>query len=182
MHNRGPAGGRLNNARVVVSASTDFNDGGNDCATLSMSRKQDLPCVASGQFVTIVLPGWLHFCELEVNVATFKVANGTECSGISDGTSYSAITERTEECTMAAETLGLEAASQLPCRDSQSGDPICSIPQADNCVRGATRSFAEEVCAAEGARLCTEQEIEADCVNGDGCDGTSSFIWTSTPW
>jgi hypothetical protein len=51
----------------------------------------------------------------------------------------------------------------------------------DGCLHAKTFEEAEAACAADGARLCTQGEIEANCDFGSGCDGDSSHLWTSTP-
>lgn len=51
----------------------------------------------------------------------------------------------------------------------------------DGCLHAKTFEEAEAACAADGARLCTQAEIEANCDFESGCDGDNSFIWTSTP-
>ena len=50
----------------------------------------------------------------------------------------------------------------------------------DGCVHAKTFDEAQAICAADGARLCTQAEIESNCDYGSGCNGDSSFIWTST--
>lgn len=51
----------------------------------------------------------------------------------------------------------------------------------DGCLHAKTFEEAEAACAADGARLCTQAEIESNCDHGSGCEGDSAFIWTSTP-
>ena len=51
----------------------------------------------------------------------------------------------------------------------------------DGCLHAKTFEEAEAACAADGARLCTQGEVEANCDYGSGCDGDNSFVWTSTP-
>ena len=49
----------------------------------------------------------------------------------------------------------------------------------DGCVNDATFAEAEAVCAGEGARLCTLEELQAGCTAGTGCAHDSDMIWTS---
>ena len=48
------------------------------------------------------------------------------------------------------------------------------------CVDADTYSGARDVCAGDGARLCTEIEVEDACTAGTGCGLDNAMIWTST--
>ena len=55
-----------------------------------------------------------------------------------------------------------------------------SIGEGGNgCVSEVTFAEAEAVCAGEGARLCTLEELQAGCTAGTGCAHDSDMIWTS---
>ena len=60
---------------------------------------------------------------------------------------------------------------------------ICKLTQdvdaIGSCVRARTKSFAEQVCQAEGARLCTPAEVEAECVGQAPCTYRQDLMWTS---
>jgi len=56
-----------------------------------------------------------------------------------------------------------------------------SIPEAVNCVSAATYSEAEAHCLADGARLCTAEEVNNGCTLETGCNFDGSMIWTMTP-
>ena len=51
---------------------------------------------------------------------------------------------------------------------------------AAGCIDGMTHAEAAAHCAAEGARLCTKVEIEADCTVYTGCTHDDELLWTST--
>ena len=51
----------------------------------------------------------------------------------------------------------------------------------DGCLHGRTRAFAEEACAADGARLCTADEIVNRCTAGTGCGHDGAVLWSSSP-
>jgi len=48
------------------------------------------------------------------------------------------------------------------------------------CVHSATLTESAGVCAADGARLCTQDESQDGCASGTGCAHDSDLIWTST--
>jgi hypothetical protein len=48
------------------------------------------------------------------------------------------------------------------------------------CLSNRNYVEASAVCAADGARLCTETEISRDCTAGTGCQHDHDLIWTST--
>merc|ERR1712156_397037 len=47
------------------------------------------------------------------------------------------------------------------------------------CYSEETWLSAYEKCASQGARLCTEAEIEAQCTRGTGCNFDYKYVWTS---
>ena len=49
-----------------------------------------------------------------------------------------------------------------------------------NCNDGVTLLRAQEICAADGARLCTAQEIEQGAARGSGCGLDWQWIWSGT--
>ena len=56
-----------------------------------------------------------------------------------------------------------------------------NVTDASGCVHAATYDQAVAMCAADGARLCTVEEMEAGCTMGTGCDHDVDMIWTSEP-
>merc|ERR1719152_564999 len=46
------------------------------------------------------------------------------------------------------------------------------------CVHDADLSTAFDTCAADGARLCTLEEIQGSCTQGTGCGHDADMIWT----
>ena len=49
------------------------------------------------------------------------------------------------------------------------------------CISKKTYVEAENAChQMKGARLCTKEEVEADCARGTGCGYDSKMVWTST--
>lgn len=50
----------------------------------------------------------------------------------------------------------------------------------NRCIHSATYDSARAICESEGARLCTKDEILADCAAGSGCGFDSQVVWTST--
>lgn len=48
------------------------------------------------------------------------------------------------------------------------------------CVNGATHDQATQMCDSMQARLCTADELLADCTRGSGCNHDSDMIWSST--
>ena len=48
------------------------------------------------------------------------------------------------------------------------------------CVLAATMGGAAAVCSGDGARLCTESELEGSCTSGTGCGADAAMIWSST--
>ena len=49
-----------------------------------------------------------------------------------------------------------------------------------NCHHEKTVWEADAICASVGARLCTREELEADCARGTGCGHDRDLVWTST--
>ena len=51
----------------------------------------------------------------------------------------------------------------------------------DGCVDGATYDEASDVCANDGARLCTLNEVQEGCTAGTGCGHDADLVRTSEP-
>ena len=49
------------------------------------------------------------------------------------------------------------------------------------CVDSATYDQAQQICSNAGGRLCTKDELLADCTRGSGCGYDRHMIWSSTP-
>ena len=49
------------------------------------------------------------------------------------------------------------------------------------CVHSATYDQAQQICSNAGGRLCTKDELLADCTRGSGCSHDRDMIWSSTP-
>jgi len=49
------------------------------------------------------------------------------------------------------------------------------------CHHSKTFIEASLICAENGARLCSKQELENNCAAGTGCRHDFEFIWTNTP-
>jgi len=47
------------------------------------------------------------------------------------------------------------------------------------CHSDKTFAEAEAICIKAGARLCTKDELEADCTAGTGCGHDRDLIWSS---
>jgi hypothetical protein len=54
-----------------------------------------------------------------------------------------------------------------------------SFRSAGGCVHEATLARATQICAMDGARLCTVAELEADCTAGSGCGHDADLVWSS---
>ncbi|KAL7528166.1 hypothetical protein ACHAXR_002302 [Thalassiosira sp. AJA248-18] len=53
------------------------------------------------------------------------------------------------------------------------------VPQ---CNSSKTLAEAENICLSAGARLCTAEELEADCTKGSGCQFDKQHVWSSSTW
>ena len=53
-----------------------------------------------------------------------------------------------------------------------------------NGVCNSAKTYAEAVsiCASAGARLCSKEELLADCPRGTGCQFDSEYNWSSSPY
>lgn len=49
------------------------------------------------------------------------------------------------------------------------------------CVSNANFAVANQTCAADGARLCTKQELQDSCTEGSGCGHDGSIVWSGGP-
>jgi hypothetical protein len=50
------------------------------------------------------------------------------------------------------------------------------------CNRAKTYNEAVDICEAVGARLCTEEELLADCARGTGCGFDREYNWSSSTY
>lgn len=50
----------------------------------------------------------------------------------------------------------------------------------DGCYHAETFSSAVSICENAGGRLCTVEELLADCTRGSGCSHDNDFIWSSS--
>lgn len=53
-------------------------------------------------------------------------------------------------------------------------------PRGPGCYDDQTHSAAAAICAENGARLCTRQELLDDCTRFTGCGHDTALIWSST--
>ena len=51
----------------------------------------------------------------------------------------------------------------------------------DGCIDGADYSEAQSVCYADGARMCTKDEVTLGCTAGTGCNHDADLVRTSDP-
>ena len=49
------------------------------------------------------------------------------------------------------------------------------------CKNAATYDEARDLCLEMNSRLCTKEELLADCTRGTGCGHDADMIWSSTP-
>ena len=47
------------------------------------------------------------------------------------------------------------------------------------CYERVTYASANDICASQGARLCSQSELERDCAAGSGCELDHHMIWSS---
>jgi hypothetical protein len=73
------------------------------------------------------------------------------------------------------------------CSDTRKGTWVknsqCSVwgeSDLPRCIHAATYQEAEAHCANNGARLCTQYELQNDCTRGSGCSHDYDMIWSST--
>lgn len=57
---------------------------------------------------------------------------------------------------------------------------VWSASNIPSCVHSANFGQALSLCANMGGRLCTAEEITADCTAGSGCSHDSDHVWSST--
>jgi len=58
------------------------------------------------------------------------------------------------------------------CGNVYGGSPGCSS--------GTTLAEAESVCASNGGRLCTKEELTNDCTRSTGCSFDQAYVWSSS--
>jgi subtilisin family serine protease len=58
---------------------------------------------------------------------------------------------------------------------------VCGESNVPQCFRDQTWEDAKSICEAQGARLCTVDELEADVTRGTGCSWDASSVWSSSP-
>ena len=58
--------------------------------------------------------------------------------------------------------------------------PEYAADECEGCLHAKTYEEAEAACATDGARLCTQWEMESQCDNGAACNSDSRYVWTST--
>merc|ERR1712157_6439 len=49
------------------------------------------------------------------------------------------------------------------------------------CALDESHSFAESVCEDAGARLCTKEELVAECTAETECGADNTLVWSSSP-
>ena len=54
------------------------------------------------------------------------------------------------------------------------------LGESNTCFSGKTHAEAEQICSDNGGRLCTRDEVEADCTAFSGCGFNHDVVWTST--
>jgi len=86
------------------------------------------------------------------------------------------------ECTSVMSTNGFASnafGTEIGVQCCNDAGTVGNRPEA--CLKGVTYAEAEQACAGQGDRLCTQSEVEADVGMGTGCDFNSYHVWTSTP-
>jgi hypothetical protein len=57
------------------------------------------------------------------------------------------------------------------------GDAVSS----NGCINARDHDYASDACAADGSRLCSQEEVEAGCAADSACGYNGDYVWTSTP-
>jgi len=65
--------------------------------------------------------------------------------------------------------------------NKRNGCDVWSASEVPICFHKENFVGAKSVCAANGARLCTTEELISDCTKGTGCNHDSDMLWSSTP-
>jgi uncharacterized protein (DUF1501 family) len=150
--------GRGNGALVIISATDDFNAADaqqcGEAVTFDSAFEATVYCPGiSGRYVSFASRPYqfMHIAEMEVMAATSETCSAAFPDGMpfSSASFDNAVTQS------------------------------ATVPVVDGCVYARTHAFAEQVCAAEGARLCAAAEVAAECVAQAPCAANQGRMWTA---
>ena len=60
---------------------------------------------------------------------------------------------------------------------------VSAIDSDNQCMMGVTFDYAKDVCAGQGARLCTKREYLDNCTNkakSETCNVNAELVWSSS--
>jgi hypothetical protein len=70
-------------------------------------------------------------------------------------------------------------ANHLRWRQCPADNNVWAESHVPTCFHSKTYNEAKDICAAEGARLCTAVELEAGCASSTGCGHDSDLVWAN---
>merc|ERR1719445_1851939 len=85
------------------------------------------------------------------------------------------------ECTSASSTTGIASNDYGTAIAVQCCNNEGTSGNRPGCLSGVSFLAAEQACADDGGRLCTQSEVEANIGAGSGCNFDAYHVWTSTP-
>ncbi|CAK0823818.1 unnamed protein product, partial [Prorocentrum cordatum] len=58
---------------------------------------------------------------------------------------------------------------------------VCGSPQSSCALASVSKAAAEAACLSQGARLCSEEELQYLEASGSGCGLDAERVWSYTP-
>ena len=114
--------------------------------------------------------------------AAWRIAE-TCCYEVACGSADNTNCDETPHCAAEAALHEVRCCSDAYNPGWSQHDESCPWAASDlgsGCARNMNHGAAVAYCAAEGGRLCTKAELEADCTKFSGCTHDDELIWSST--
>jgi hypothetical protein len=127
-----------------------------------------------------------------------KTAETTSSANAISKSSHMVVCGKVGQCTDETTHTSFAEASELDttrhevrcCSETQltptwRQNPGCSVwggsDEGGECAHDSTYEEAARFCVDQGARLCTMEEVQADCTASTGCTHDFDHVWTGTP-
>jgi len=171
-----------------IPASTTSYSGSDSarCNGEALQELNDCLVVESEGFKYACKPGddsiYFVTCDEQCGNCSEDWIRSTEKAGIcySTGEEFYQYTcgEETKKQKSAIACADLDSAIWIP---NKAMTNVCASSKVNDgeCSGEVDFATAEAICAENGARLCTSEELEMDVAKGTGCKGDCGAVWTS---
>jgi hypothetical protein len=171
----------------MVSVMGGIDGGPSFCAEATQERHEVVCCATSREidwsigFDETTVGRGAYYDSLSRSETCLDYTTAHPSADNNDGTALYASAFILDEDVPRTDPDSVDERSAVDWIDPLADDGGFTGNLAYSCLHSRVYAVAEAGCAADGARICTQGEIEAECAKGVGCGHNSDHVWSSTP-